>query len=370
MRCMTDANFVAVPAQSLARTRLRLHRALRIAISWVIVGSIAALFEHNVMVYHGLTSTVQERMQERIPISLLAGLSGGGLYIFVLRDRWRKYSYVKAISIMAILMAVVMAGVFTLMPGSPHLLPVRNDEVASGILSLYVLGKYLYWTLLMAGTMLMVRLNDQYGSGGINYLTGRYHRPKQEMRIFMFLDMRSSTAVAERIGHVEYFKLLNELYADITDSIVYSRGEIYQYVGDEISVSWSLRRGVGRQRCIRCFLDIRRKLERRATHYESRYGHAPLFKAGFHYGPVTVGEVGLVKKERIYTGDVVNTAAHIQGQCNAHGVDNLISQELLDVLRLPNNYSVRAIGSTDLKGKTNAIKLWTLLGTSGSEAAA
>ncbi|MCB0769352.1 MAG: adenylate/guanylate cyclase domain-containing protein [Flavobacteriales bacterium] len=353
--------------QVLSRTRLRLHRALRIAISWVIVGSIAALFEHNVMVQHGLLGTLQERIQERILISLFAGLLGGGLYIFVLRDRWRRYSYAKAVSIMAILMAVVMTSVIAFVPRLSHPIPEGSHEVASDILTLSFLGHYLYWTLLMAGTMLMVRLNDQYGSGGINYLTGRYHRPKQEMRIFMFLDMRSSTAVAERIGHVEYFKLLNELYADITDSIVYSRGEIYQYVGDEVSVSWSLRNGVGRQRCIRCFLDIRRKLKRRATHYESRYGHAPLFKAGFHYGPVTVGEVGLVKKERIYTGDVVNTAAHIQGQCNAHGVDNLISQELMDVLRLPNAYQVRGIGSTDLKGKTNAIKLWTLLGTSDEE---
>lgn len=88
---------------------------------------------------------------------------------------------------------------------------------------------------------------------------------------------------------------------------------------------------------------------------------APTFKAGFHYGPVTTGEIGLVKKELIYSGDVVNTAAHIQNQCNVHGVDNLISQDLLDVLRLPSNYAVREIGSADLKGKRNAIKLWTLV---------
>jgi adenylate cyclase len=155
--------------------------------------------------------------------------------------------------------------------------------------------------------------------------------------------------------------LLNELFADITDPILYSRGEIYQYVGDEISVSWSLRRGVGRQRCIRCFLNISRKLKARAAHYEARYGMAPIFKAGFHYGPVTTGEVGLVKKERIYSGDVVNTAAHIQNQCNAHGVDNLISQDLIDVLHLPPSFTLREIGSTDLKGKRTATRLWTLV---------
>jgi hypothetical protein len=48
-------------------------------------------------------------------------------------------------------------------------------------------------------------LNDQYGNGGISYLTGFYHKPRQEMRIFMFLDMRSSTAIAERLGHNNYF---------------------------------------------------------------------------------------------------------------------------------------------------------------------
>jgi adenylate cyclase len=356
-------NFAAVFTKTLTRTRLRVHRVLRIALSWVVVGCITALFEHNELLSHGMASSLRDRLEERLLISLFAGLLGGGLYIFVARDRWRKFSYVKAVAIMAILMAVLMTAVVTFMPNLPR--SIAGGGAENTILSLSFLGKYLYWTLLMAGTMLMVRLNDQYGSGGINYLTGRYHRPKQEMRIFMFLDMRSSTTIAERIGHVEYFKLLNELYADITDSIVYSRGEIYQYVGDEISVSWSLRKGVGRQRCVRCFLDIRTKLNRRAKHYESRYGHAPLFKAGLHYGPVTVGEVGLMKKERIYTGDVVNTAAHIQGQCNAHGVDNLISQELLDVLRLPAMYEVREIGSTDLKGKSNAIKLWTLVGVTG-----
>ncbi|MEZ4738015.1 MAG: adenylate/guanylate cyclase domain-containing protein [Flavobacteriales bacterium] len=345
-----------MPAETLARTRLRVHRSLRIALSWVIVGCVVALFEHNAMLRHGLPSTLQERLAERLLPSLFAGVLGGFTYIFVLRDRWRKFSYVKAVAIMAVVMFGIMISLGAILPALDLDMPRPGPSPSDKVFGLRFLGTYLYWTLLMAGTMLMVRLNDQYGSGGINYLTGRYHKPRQEMRIFMFLDMRSSTTIAERIGHVQYFKLLNELYADITDSIVYSRGEIYQYVGDEISVSWSLRKGVGRQRCIRCFLDIRAKLQRRAKHYEARYGHAPLFKAGFHYGPVTAGEVGLVKKERIYTGDVVNTAAHIQGQCNAHGVDNLISQDLLDVLRLPEIYEVREIGSTDLKGKKNAIK--------------
>lgn len=343
----------------LARFRLRLKRVLRITLVWVVVGLLAALFEHNALVRHGAPSDLFERLDERFLTSLFAGLLGGGIYIFLLRDRLRRQPYFTALGIMALLMLPVIVFTSAAWPAMRSTEPF-SAVIGSHLFSLRFAGNYFYWTLLMGASMFMVRLNDQYGSGGVSYLTGRYHKPREEMRVFMFLDMRSSTAIAEELGNVKYFQLLNELYAEITDPIVYSRGEIYQYVGDEVSVSWPLRRGVGRLRCIRCFLDIRAKLQRRAKHYEQRYGLVPAFKAGFHYGQVTTGEIGLVKKERVFTGDVVNTAARIQNSCNEHGVDNLVSKELLDLLRPQMRFGVREIGSITLKGKRNAMSLWTI----------
>ena len=342
--------------ERISRTRLRFQRVLRITVAWGVMAGLTALFEHASLLVHGLPSQLMDRIDDRLPTAIIAGLLGGSIYLFVLRDRWRRLPYLHAVGIMgALLLVVLIACLLVVGPAAEG-----TADILDHVFSYAGVSTFVYWFLLMAGTMLMVRLNDQYGSGGISYLTGFYHKPRQEMRIFMFLDMRSSTSIAERLGHTRYFQLLNELFSDITDPILYSRGDIYQYVGDEISVSWSFRRGVGRQRCIRCFLDIRRKLRERAAHYQDRYGLTPVFKAGFHYGPVTAGEVGLVKKERIYSGDVVNTAAHIQNQCNAHGVDNLISDDLVKVLRLPASYTLRGIGSTELKGRSQAIGLWTL----------
>lgn len=341
----------------LARLRLRTKRTLRIALAWIAVGLIGALFEHNILLENGLPDEWSRRLDGQVLRSALAGLFGGAIYIFVLRDRLRRLPYFTAFGIMAGLMlpVLIVTGAW---------LPARTDPTVGAfherLLSVRWLGDYLYWTLLMGGTMLMVRLNDQYGNGSVGHLAGRYHKPQQELRIFMFLDMRSSTSIAEDLGHVRYFQLLNELFTDITDPIIYSRGEIYQYVGDEISVSWPLRRGLSKQRCVRCFLDIRTKLLGRESHYRSRYGIAPAFKAGFHYGEVTTGEVGLVKKERIYSGDVVNTAARIQNMCNELGVDNLISKELMDLLLPKGPLSVREIGSISLRGKRSAVSLWTI----------
>jgi adenylate cyclase len=342
----------------LSALRVHLDRVLQIGLAWLLAGLLSALFEYNAVQRAGVESALFDHIDANYLRSLLAGLIGGGVYIFLLRPRLRRRPFFQAWGIMALLILVVLS--ITVALWRARLSPDLGPAFASELFTLDVLGTYLYWTLLMGGTMLMVRMNDQYGSGGIAYLTGRYHKPRQEMRIFMFLDMRSSTAIAEQLGHVKYFQLLNELFTDITDVIVRSRGEIYQYVGDEVSVSWTFRNGVRRQRCVRCFLDIRAKLNRRARHYEGRYGIVPVFKAGFHYGPVTTGEVGSVKRERIYSGDVVNTAARIQNSCNELAVDNLLSQELLEVLHLPPVYRTREMGSIALRGKASSTTLWTI----------
>lgn len=340
----------------ISRTALRSRRVLRITAGWIAVGIVAAFVETAVLREYGVPVGVADELGQHVWRALLGGLLGGGIYIFLLRDRLRHLAYLPAVGIMATLVLIALAGARTAwnVLADP---PRPND-----ILSLAFLGQYLYWALLMAATMLAVRLTDQYGSGALNYLAGRYDKPHQELRIFMFLDMRSSTAIAEKLGHVRYFELLNDVYADITDPLVYTGGEVYQYVGDEVSVSWPLRKGLKDHRCIRCFFGIQSKLSERAEHYRQRFGLVPQFKAGFHYGEVTTGEVGLVKKERIFSGDVVNTAARIQNSCNTYGVEILLSKDLLDVLRLPERlYEARHIGEIALRGKREEVSLWTLV---------
>jgi adenylate cyclase len=89
-----------------------------------------------------------------------------------------------------------------------------------------------------------------------SFLLGKYHTPNQETRIFMFLDMRSSTTIAERLGHECYFELIKKYYSDMTQTIQQTSGAIYQYVGDEIVVSWIEKKGLNDNNCIECFREI------------------------------------------------------------------------------------------------------------------
>ena len=176
----------------------------------------------------------------------------------------------------------------------------------------------------------------------------------------MFMDMKSSTSIAEKIGNKQYFNLLNDLFNDITDSILSTEGEIYQYVGDEVVVSWKLEKGIKKANCLRCFEKTRETLINLRPYYETKYGVAPTFKAGLHYGLVTAGEVGSIKKDIVYSGDVLNTASRIQEQCNHYNVDFLVSGETLDLLGDNILYEPIHLGNIELRGKKNAIDINTL----------
>lgn len=188
-----------------------------------------------------------------------------------------------------------------------------------------------------------------------------YREPFSEVeRIFMFLDIRSSTTIAEDLGHVQYFDLLNDFFRDIAEPISKNKGQIYQYVGDEVVISWPLEDGLSNSNCLQCFFDIVDTMGKLTHKYLDRYAVNPSFKAGMHFGKVSTGTVGTLKKEIIYTGDVLNTASRIEGLCNKHDVDLLLSKALVDTLPLNSDYLPKRIGEISLRGKSTEIILFTI----------
>ena len=188
-----------------------------------------------------------------------------------------------------------------------------------------------------------------------------YRKPFSEVeRIFMFLDIRSSTTIAEELGHVQYFELLNDFFRDIAEPISKNKGQIYQYVGDEVVISWPLEDGLTDANCLQCFFDIVDIISSLKHKYIDKYAVNPSFKAGMHFGKVSTGTVGTLKREIIYTGDVLNTASRIEGLCNKHEVDLLLSKVLVDKLPLNSDYLSRRIGEISLRGKSTEVILYTI----------
>jgi adenylate cyclase len=228
--------------------------------------------------------------------------------------------------------------------------------------SLTLLSTALQLAAALGASLFYAEISDNIGHGVLmNFFTGKYHQPVEEERIFMFLDMKSSTTIAEKLGHIRYFELLKEYYADLSDPIIDYEGDVYQYVGDEIIISWEYEQGIRNNNCLRCFFAMKEELQKQANHYQRKFGLLPTFKAGIHLGKVTTGEIGVLKKDIIFTGDVLNATARIQGLCNTYEVDILVSAGLLKKLDLDAEFEARSLGRNELRGKEENLELYTIL---------
>ncbi len=193
------------------------------------------------------------------------------------------------------------------------------------------------------------------------FITGRYHQPIEEERIFMFLDLKSSTTIAEKLGNIHYHNFLNDFFHDISPAVIESKGTIYQYVGDEVVVTWRKEKGVQDANCLACYFGIAAAVAMRSEEYEKQYGVVPSFKAGYHVGPVVSGEIGDIKREIVYNGDTVNTAARIRTECTTFKKDLLLSAQLLNHLPPLDYLSPEPIGRIKLRGKQEEVELYSIL---------
>src|SRR5580692_7034142 len=142
----------------------------------------------------------------------------------------------------------------------------------------------------------------------INFITGRYYAPRVESRVFLFIDMEGSTGLAERLGPLAFHRLLNRLVLDLTPPFV----------------------------------------------------AAVTVRAGLHCGPVVTGEMGSVKREIVFLGDTVNTAARIQELCRETGDRVIASADLIDRLEPLAGIAKRSLGDLRLRGKGADLALYAL----------
>ena len=196
----------------------------------------------------------------------------------------------------------------------------------------------------------------------VNTLLGKYQDPTEEDLVFMFIDLRKSTAIAEELGHVTYSNFLKDYYKLLSNCCEENRGEIYQIAGDGAFITWKTSKCKNKARPINLFYDFTECLNRTKRKFLRRYGVTPSFKAGAHCGKVIATEVGNFGSEMAYHGDVLNTTSRIQHLCTKLGQEFLVSEELYAMLPkpLPHGYIEKKEGFFELRGKKREILIFSL----------
>ena len=275
--------------------------------------------------------------------------------------RWWPYLFFVIVGIIAFVLGMLFVRFET--GNWPYIYADATKVLHENLTNPIHIKNMVVWANVVLLTQLGLQVNDKFGQGMLwAFITGRYHRSKKEQRIFMFVDLIGSTSIAERLGNDSYYKLLKDFFADITDSIIYNGGNIYQYVGDEVVISWESDENSIHHEFLNCYFDMRRKIEEKKEKYLEKYGIAPDFKAAIHYGAVTVGEVGIIKRELTFSGDVLNTASRMLGFCKEYEKNILISEKLLNYLApVDGRFDYVRLGEQLLRGKSEKTAIYTVL---------
>lgn len=297
----------------------------------------------------------------------LFGLMFGLLFIGVneLSERLRveKFSFGKII----LIKSVIYLGGFMVSAGFVYLIMSQFDFFPKGAFREILNLKPAYWMISFAFLFLtfqillvnfVVQTIKKFGVNNLfNFISGKYQQPVVEDRIFLFMDLKSSTTYAEKLGNIKYSQLIKDCFDDINLLVDKYKAEIYQYVGDEVVLTWKTDKVLKSHEYISIFYAFRQKLAKRSPHYLRKYDMIPEFKAGIHGGTVTVAEIGNIKRDIAYHGDVLNTASRIQSICNEYGELLLVSGELLERTGKLNGFKSKSIGEVQLKGKLQRVNV-------------
>jgi len=355
-------------------TRIAAKKIIQVTLGFVIylliINLICYLYIEQILNLLKAQSLIAEyNFKTELWANIIFGFSGGLVFasveVLYLADKFkgRPYAFsifIKGLFHIIIILFFITGGSFFYHSIDLHSPPFKEEVI--GKVSNFILG-YGGLKNLITGwigfhiVLIILQLNEHIGPGMFwRFLSGKFYKPKEEFKIFMFLDIKSSTEIAEKIGHKKYFKFMNLFFKDVTNPILNNKGEIYEYVGDEIVITWPIKYGVLNSNCVRCFFSIENVIRVNSEKYMKRFGLTPEFKAAIHYGKVTTGEIGIIKKQIVHTGDVLNTTSRIQSLCNDYNQKLLISSDLMDLLNLPKEFIPRNLGGVKLKGKSKKVK--------------
>ena len=356
--------------------RSNIYKLILITVVWLIAGCLVTLHEYLFLTnYPGVLQTSPmvgyEFFKNLSAAAIALGCGGfllGILELFVFQRMVNRMKFWKAVMYK---MAIYSLALLAIITGTSWLfntvLSGRTLWASEGLHQTYhFITSLSFWhpvtpfLVLALITLFFIQLTERFSMQELfRLISGKYFNPKEEARIFMFLDLNGSTTLAEQLGNARFYELLNDFFFDMAQSIESNLGEVVEYVGDEIVICWKMDDGLNQSRCLKCFFDIEEVIRQRSPVYRNKYGVVPAFKAAVHCGDVIIGEIGKIKKSIKYSGDVLNTTARVEQMCNKIKAKLAATGPLIMQLEsMP--YSTERVGDLELRGKTETVSVYRI----------
>jgi len=292
-----------------------------------------------------------------IVIGLLGGFLAGIFEIIVFHPKKSRPAFLKTILLKVVSYFVLLSLLIALVKAridSLYMPMTFSEYIGSQAYQQFIyegefktILTYAFFTIIV---IIFTKQTGRYLGRGVlfNLLTGKYHRPKEEERIFLLIDICGSTSIAEKMDPVSYFRLLDRFFFDVSEGIRPYHGFIYRYVGDQVTIAWKMRDEYRNADCIRAFFAVKQRLHQYRELYLNTFGFIPDFRGTAHIGKVFAVEIGDIKTQIVYQGVAlyeVNKFEKTEYRIN-NGLS--ISEDLRSVLQVQNICTMTPAGETKI----------------------
>lgn len=177
----------------------------------------------------------------------------------------------------------------------------------------------------------------------------------------LFVDIRGFTPLSESLKPAEVVEILNEYLNLTTNAIFKNSGTLDKFIGDATMAVFNAPFDLEdyEYKAVCAAWDIvagAKELEQKCL---ERFGKSVAFGVGVNCGEAVVGNIGCdFRMDYTAIGDTVNTAARLES--NAKRGQVLISEHIYQ--RVKDRVKVQEIGEIPLKGKSQGVCVYELLG--------
>jgi adenylate cyclase len=195
----------------------------------------------------------------------------------------------------------------------------------------------------------------------LRIISGYYRTPREEDRIFIFIDLISSTKYAELLGHRKYSAFLQACFNELGLLEIKYHAMQYQVIGDEIVLSWPASKSRNFRNAVNFYYEFTDQLNMKKDYFNKEFGTNPKFTASINSGKIMIAEVGTFKSEIAFHGDVLNTAARIQKQCKSYNRRLLVTKNFAEKFReVSFGYQIEWLALDRLLGKQNPVDIYAI----------
>ena len=181
----------------------------------------------------------------------------------------------------------------------------------------------------------------------------------EEYVVAMFVDMRGSTNLGERVLAYDVVFILNRFFTELSTALSESHGHYAQFAGDGLMALYGLEPERKSRACADALAGAREMFRRIGILNEQlqrEFGESVQMGIGIHGGDAIVGTMGPPSTPLLTAvGDNINIAARLEAQTKTLGCDLIVSTATLESEGI--DYSADQVQQVEVRGRDNHVRI-------------